>query len=60
MRVIITGAAGEIGRQTVEELSDGHELCLMDRRPVVLIRFHDGPYDPETRMHATAHSLIRS
>ena len=34
MRVIITGAAGEIGGQIVEELSDSHELCLMDRRPV--------------------------
>ena len=34
MRVIITGAAGEIGGQIVEELSDSHELCLMDRHPV--------------------------
>jgi nucleoside-diphosphate-sugar epimerase len=34
MRVIITGAAGEIGRQIVEELSDAHELGLVDRRPV--------------------------
>ena len=32
--MIITGAAGEIGGQIVEELSDSHELCLMDRRPV--------------------------
>jgi NAD+ dependent glucose-6-phosphate dehydrogenase len=34
MRVIITGAAGRIGRQMVEELSDSHDLCLMDRTPV--------------------------
>jgi uronate dehydrogenase len=34
MRVIITGAAGKIGRQIVEELSDTHELGLVDRRPV--------------------------
>lgn len=34
MRVIITGAAGEIGRQIVEELTDAHELCLVDRCPV--------------------------
>ena len=31
MRVIITGAAGEIGTQIVEELSAAHELCLIDR-----------------------------
>ncbi len=34
MRVIITGAAGRIGRQVTEELSGSHELLLMDRRPV--------------------------
>ena len=34
MRVIITGAAGQIGTQMVEELSVDHELCLMDRSPV--------------------------
>ena len=34
MRVIITGAAGEIGGQIVEELSGSHELCLVDRHPV--------------------------
>jgi nucleoside-diphosphate-sugar epimerase len=34
MRVIITGAAGEIGGQIVEELSDSHDLCLIDGRPV--------------------------
>ena len=33
MRVIITGAAGAIGTQAVEELSDGHELCLIDSLP---------------------------
>ena len=31
MRVVITGAAGRIGRQMVEELSDAYELCLIDR-----------------------------
>jgi uronate dehydrogenase len=35
MRVVITGAAGKIGSQLVEELSGNHELCLIDRRPVV-------------------------
>jgi nucleoside-diphosphate-sugar epimerase len=34
MRVVITGAAGEIGSQVTEELSGKHELCLIDRRPV--------------------------
>lgn len=34
MRVIITGAAGGIGSQLVEELSGKHELCLIDQRPV--------------------------
>jgi len=34
MRVVITGAAGKIGSQIIEELSDRHELCLIDRRPV--------------------------
>lgn len=31
MRIVITGAAGGIGRQIVEELSPSHELCLIDR-----------------------------
>jgi uronate dehydrogenase len=31
MRVVITGAAGRIGIQMVEELSDAYELCLIDR-----------------------------
>jgi nucleoside-diphosphate-sugar epimerase len=35
MRVIIPGAAGEIGTQLIEELSGKHELCLIDQRPVV-------------------------
>jgi NAD+ dependent glucose-6-phosphate dehydrogenase len=34
MRVIITGAAGRIGSQLVEELSRSHELGLIDVRPV--------------------------
>ncbi len=34
MRVIITGAAGQIGTQIVEQLCATHELCLMDRLPV--------------------------
>ena len=34
MRVIITGAAGEIGTHLVEELSAAHDLCLIDRSPV--------------------------
>src|SRR5712692_2705488 len=34
MRVIITGAAGRIGSQVMEELSPLHELCLIDLRPV--------------------------
>lgn len=31
MRVVITGAAGRIGRQLVEELAGKHQLCLIDR-----------------------------
>jgi nucleoside-diphosphate-sugar epimerase len=34
MRVVITGAAGRIGSQVVEELSASHELLIIDRRPV--------------------------
>jgi uronate dehydrogenase len=34
MRVVITGAAGRIGSLMVEELSDAHELRLIDRVPV--------------------------
>lgn len=34
MRIVITGAAGEIGMEMVEELSHDHELCLIDRVPV--------------------------
>jgi nucleoside-diphosphate-sugar epimerase len=34
MRVIITGAAGKIGRQVTEELSVAHELHLIDRVPI--------------------------
>jgi len=35
MRVIITGAAGRIGNQLVDELSASHELLVMDRRPII-------------------------
>jgi len=34
MRVVITGAAGRIGSEMVEELSGVHELCLVDRSPI--------------------------
>lgn len=34
MRVIITGAAGQIGMQMVSEFSGIHDLCLIDRCPV--------------------------
>jgi nucleoside-diphosphate-sugar epimerase len=34
MHVLITGAAGRIGKEIVEELSSTHDLCLLDRRPV--------------------------
>ena len=34
MRVVITGAAGAIGKQLVDELSGSHEICQIDRRRV--------------------------
>jgi NAD+ dependent glucose-6-phosphate dehydrogenase len=34
MRVVITGAAGKIGREIVDELSNSHELRLIDCTPV--------------------------
>jgi NAD+ dependent glucose-6-phosphate dehydrogenase len=34
VRVVITGAAGRIGWHVVDELSDSHELRLVDRKPV--------------------------
>jgi nucleoside-diphosphate-sugar epimerase len=34
MRIVITGAAGKIGRQIVEELSGAHDLILIDKRSV--------------------------
>lgn len=34
MRIVITGAAGRIGRLAVEELAADHHLTLIDRRPV--------------------------
>lgn len=33
MRIVITGAAGRIGRQMRLELADSHELVLLDRKP---------------------------
>jgi nucleoside-diphosphate-sugar epimerase len=35
MNVVITGAAGRIGNQLVDELSASHELLVMDRRPII-------------------------
>jgi NAD(P)-dependent dehydrogenase (short-subunit alcohol dehydrogenase family) len=35
MRVVITGAAGQIGREMVSELAQTHELRLIDRVPVL-------------------------
>jgi NAD+ dependent glucose-6-phosphate dehydrogenase len=34
MRVLITGAAGRIGSEMVNELAEAHRLCLLDRKPV--------------------------
>lgn len=34
MRVLITGAAGRIGQEVVQELASVHDLCLLDRRPL--------------------------
>ena len=34
MRIIITGAAGRIGREITEELSGSNELCLIDKFPI--------------------------
>lgn len=34
MRIVITGAAGRIGREILEELFHSHDLCLIDRYPV--------------------------
>jgi NAD+ dependent glucose-6-phosphate dehydrogenase len=34
MRIVITGAAGHIGRKILEELFQSHDLCLIDRYPV--------------------------
>jgi nucleoside-diphosphate-sugar epimerase len=34
MRIVITGAAGQIASQLLEELSCDHDLSLIDRRPV--------------------------
>jgi len=38
MRVVITGAAGQIGTQIIGELSRSHDLCLIDLRPVTSLR----------------------
>ncbi|MCK5483621.1 MAG: NAD-dependent epimerase/dehydratase family protein, partial [Gemmatimonadetes bacterium] len=32
MKIVITGAVGRIGRVMVQELTDRHELILIDRR----------------------------
>ncbi len=34
MRVVVTGAAGQIGTEVVKELSQSHQLCLIDLRRV--------------------------
>jgi len=34
MRIAITGAAGRIGRELVDEFSGDHDLCLIDRAPI--------------------------
>lgn len=34
MRVLVTGAAGRIGREMVDELEGSHELVLVDRRGI--------------------------
>ncbi len=34
MRIVITGAAGDIGRIATAALADSHDLVLIDRRPV--------------------------
>jgi len=34
MRIVITGAAGKIGREIIEDLSGLHELTLIDCKPV--------------------------
>jgi len=34
MRVLITGAAGHIGSQIVDELAQSHDLYLIDRLPI--------------------------
>ena len=34
MRIVITGAAGNIGRIATEELEKDHDLILVDRRRV--------------------------
>ena len=34
MRIVITGAAGKIGKQVVEELSSSHDLRLIDKKRI--------------------------
>ena len=56
MRVVITGAAGRIGFQMVDELSEAYELCLIDRVRLPwrksfvadLSRSHDSPLGKRT------------
>jgi nucleoside-diphosphate-sugar epimerase len=53
MRVIITGAAGRIGSELVDELTRSHELCLIDIRRIPgrktvtadLSRVHRSPFN---------------
>ena len=32
MRIVVTGAAGQIGSEIAQELAQSHDLCLIDRR----------------------------
>jgi uronate dehydrogenase len=40
VRIVITGAAGRIGRQMILELSDSHEIVALDRRQPRARRWH--------------------
>ena len=54
MRIVITGAAGKIGTQLVEELQSAHELRLIDVRPVcahpaTIADLSQPPFGPKTQ-----------